>query len=348
MQVEETIGTFQKAKDSPRKRATGKSFPEKVHDIIENPHNQNVIWWNKAGTAICIYPKNFQSQVLDKEFQGAKFDSFARRLTRYGFSRVTDDGMPPGTHVYYHDFFLRGQPELMEQMKGVRKLQSPPAKESITTREPEADAKYGISSSSDTSLKDFSRRGNLPINESAGLTPSEVFLLDQQLNTTATNDLNVQSLNLLKQTIEVPRHFLASGFNAPRIETTSFTGTDTQINQPLLSELLVRHNILQEQQLIQQQSIQIARELTERRSLLDFVMQRRLYQGPDLLPSDVTSLRDINPLLASPFSREQRLSSVISRYDQLGRPLTLQALQLQLLREKQRQDDLLRRARGNL
>jgi hypothetical protein len=341
--VKESLNTSQR---SPRKRAAGRTFPEKVHDIIENPQNQNVIWWNEAGTAICIYPKNFQSQVLDKEFQGAKFDSFARRLTRHGFSRVADDGMPPGTHVYYHDFFLRGQPELITQIRGERKLKSPPAKKSELLRKPEADAKSGIYSVSDTSPKDSSRGGNLPI-ESAGMPSSEVFILDQQLNSAAMTDLNVHSLNLPNRNIEIPAQYLGSGFTAPRTETTRFIGTDAQITQPSLSELLVRHNILQQQQLIQQQNIQIARELTERRSLLDFAMQPSLSHASDLLPSYATSLPNINPSLVSPFIRQQRLGSMVSRYDQLGRPLTLQALQLQLLREKQRQDDLFRLTRGN-
>lgn len=354
------------------KKTTGRSFPEKVLEIIENPKNKNVIWWNKAGTAICISPKNFHSQVMDKYFQGTKFDSFARRLIRHGFSRIPDDDVPPGTHVYYHDLFIRGQPELIEQMKGGEKYEPPAVKERKKARDPDADATSGLItlnslySSSDTGTKtrpnDATKNamlsgerhvdialGRLPATESASLHASNVALLNQQLNTAAKNEFNMINLNRLNAAIGTASPSATTALNTLRNETSNLSSIDPQVQQQLFSQLLYRQTN-QQQLLQQQQNAHITNELTRRQLLLDFAGLRGPYRGSALLPPNALGLPNVDSLLASHLRRQQQaMSSITSRPDQRERAsLDAQTLQLQILREKQRQNELSRLARGNL
>ena len=354
-------------------KPSGKTFPEKLLEIIENPQNKDVIWWNQAGTAICISPKSFHSQVLEVQFQGTKFDSFARRLTRHGFSRIPDDDVPPGTHVYFHDFFIRGQPELMEQMKGGEKYESPAAKEHKKRRDPNPDAASGMitlssfySSAEDASnrtrykhtddvvVNDEGRSGNtvtcLPSNEIARRKDLEVTVLNEQANTAAKNELDMIRLNRLNSTIELPMPCATTAFDTLRNETASLASLHPQVQEQLLSQLHFRQN---SQQLLLQQhyrsNAQIANELTKRRLLMNFGEQRDQFRGSSLLPVNVLGLPNIDPLLASYLQfQHQALRSTIPGPDQHERQLDAQSLQLQILREKQRQDELLRHARGNL
>ena len=57
--------------------------------------------------------KRFEALVLPKYFQGTKFTSFTRRLNRWNFTRVPRG---PEMGAYYNPNFLRGMPQLVEDM----------------------------------------------------------------------------------------------------------------------------------------------------------------------------------------------------------------------------------------
>jgi hypothetical protein len=59
------------------------TFPEKLMDLLEEESAKDVMWWLPGGDAFTIVPKNFSENVLDKFFQGTKFESFTRKLNRW-------------------------------------------------------------------------------------------------------------------------------------------------------------------------------------------------------------------------------------------------------------------------
>jgi hypothetical protein len=93
-------------------------FPERLIEILECKDFNRTIRWNTEGNAFGIIPETFNEKVLKKEFQGTKFESFTRKLNRWGFKRVIDECFPKNAMLYQHDMFQRGKPELLKNMKG--------------------------------------------------------------------------------------------------------------------------------------------------------------------------------------------------------------------------------------
>jgi HSF-type DNA-binding len=59
------------------------TFPEKLMELLEEETSRDSMWWLSGGDAFTIVPKNFAEKVLDKHFQGTKFESFTRKLNRW-------------------------------------------------------------------------------------------------------------------------------------------------------------------------------------------------------------------------------------------------------------------------
>lgn len=57
-------------------------FPEKIMRLLDNGQESQSMWWLTEGDAFCFIPTNFDV-VLDKHFQGTKFESFTRKLNRW-------------------------------------------------------------------------------------------------------------------------------------------------------------------------------------------------------------------------------------------------------------------------
>lgn len=76
------------------------------------------MWWLPDGDSFCLIPVVFAEKVLDKHFQGTKFESFTRKLNRWGFKRVAGQKVPANTIAYYNKYFIRGQPKLLKNMNG--------------------------------------------------------------------------------------------------------------------------------------------------------------------------------------------------------------------------------------
>jgi hypothetical protein len=58
------------------------SFPEKLMSLLEGGEVSESMWWLPDGESFCIAPANFEA-ILDKHFQGTKFESFTRKLNRW-------------------------------------------------------------------------------------------------------------------------------------------------------------------------------------------------------------------------------------------------------------------------
>lgn len=66
------------------------TFPERLMDLLNKGVEKEAMWWMEDGDGFCVLPKHFSDKVLDRYFQGTKFESFTRKLNRW----------------YVHDFFL--------------------------------------------------------------------------------------------------------------------------------------------------------------------------------------------------------------------------------------------------
>jgi hypothetical protein len=50
--------------------------------------------WLPHGNGFCLQPKVFIKETLPKHFEGTKFESFTRKLNRWGFKRNAGEDAP--------------------------------------------------------------------------------------------------------------------------------------------------------------------------------------------------------------------------------------------------------------
>lgn len=94
------------------------SFPEKIMMLLNKNVASDAMWWLSDGDSFCILPIPFTEKVLDTHFQGTKFESFTRKLNRWGFKRVAGEGIPSNAIAFYHNLFHKDKPELLKEMSG--------------------------------------------------------------------------------------------------------------------------------------------------------------------------------------------------------------------------------------
>jgi HSF-type DNA-binding len=58
-------------------------FPENLMSLLDSQKVSDIIRWLPDGDAFCLIPSLFAEHVLDKYFQGTKFESFTRKLNRW-------------------------------------------------------------------------------------------------------------------------------------------------------------------------------------------------------------------------------------------------------------------------
>lgn len=58
-------------------------FPERLMALLDGDLVKDAMWWLPEGDAFCLIPVVFAERVLDKFFQGTKFESFTRKLNRW-------------------------------------------------------------------------------------------------------------------------------------------------------------------------------------------------------------------------------------------------------------------------
>ena len=82
-------------------------FPLRLHDIISNESNNDIIRWISGGKAFVIEDKKrFMSEILPICFpQHCKFTSFTRKLSRWCFTRIARG---PLIGAYHHPIFMKG------------------------------------------------------------------------------------------------------------------------------------------------------------------------------------------------------------------------------------------------
>lgn len=90
------------------------TFPQKLYALI-NAEPRDVVCWTEKGNAFKVVDVDkFSDNIIPKYFRHTKITSFQRQLNLYGFRRITK-GEDVG--AYYHPKFLRGQRELVCEIK---------------------------------------------------------------------------------------------------------------------------------------------------------------------------------------------------------------------------------------
>ncbi|KAL7544543.1 hypothetical protein ACHAWF_007919 [Thalassiosira exigua] len=93
------------------------NFAEKLHMVLSNKFCRRAITWLPSGRSFCITDQEeFVKSILPRYFREAKFESFSRRLKRWGFRKVYTTGM--SQMIFSHDMFHRDKPELCKSMNG--------------------------------------------------------------------------------------------------------------------------------------------------------------------------------------------------------------------------------------
>jgi hypothetical protein len=116
---------FSRKRGAAAQKQRTHSFPEKLMHLLDSKKGKESMCWLPDGKAFAISPRNFAQNILPKYFEGAKLESFTRKLNRWGFKRVTD-GESPGSFTYQHPLFRRGFPTLCRGMNGGKRTENNP------------------------------------------------------------------------------------------------------------------------------------------------------------------------------------------------------------------------------
>jgi hypothetical protein len=100
---------------SPNRRKP--SFAEKLHAILANKSLSRIVTWLPSGKSFCVLDKErFTKQVLPVYFREAKFESFSRRIKRWGFRKMYTTGLKQV--IYTHELFQKDRLDLCNAMNG--------------------------------------------------------------------------------------------------------------------------------------------------------------------------------------------------------------------------------------
>lgn len=102
-----------------------RTFPEKLMELLETEALKDVMWWLTDGEGFALAPQLFSSKVLSPYFYGTKFESFTRKLNRWGFKRVAGQRVPPNAIAYHHVLFKKGRLDELKGIRSGRKSQAP-------------------------------------------------------------------------------------------------------------------------------------------------------------------------------------------------------------------------------
>jgi len=105
------------------------NFAEKLLSVLANPMVQPIMHWLPSGKSFCIAnQKMFNDEVLPKYFREAKYESFLRRMKRWGFQRIGTAEAAGGNTatIYACELFQRDKPELCKFMCDERRWKKKP------------------------------------------------------------------------------------------------------------------------------------------------------------------------------------------------------------------------------
>jgi len=100
------------------------NFAEKLHAILSTPRYSSILRWNTNGDAFSIHDiPEFVNTIMPTYFQRSKFDSFTRRMRRWGFRRMERmEERSRGLVIFRCACFRRDAPALCKSMCDDRQL----------------------------------------------------------------------------------------------------------------------------------------------------------------------------------------------------------------------------------
>ena len=107
-----STGTTTSRRRGPSPSST---FPAKLFKILSDPENSHIITWMPHGRSWrMLQPTLFSEKVAPKYFSHqSKYSSFMRQVNGWGFKRITRG---PDRNSYYHELFIRDEPQLARTM----------------------------------------------------------------------------------------------------------------------------------------------------------------------------------------------------------------------------------------
>lgn len=129
-------------------------FPQKLWRLVNNQQMKSAIRWSEDGQSFFVYENPLQHMCLGKEnnvFYTKQPKSFIRQLHLYGFRKINKN-------QFMHQFFVRGQPDLLKLIKRSYKQSS--GSTSSSEKSNKSNAKYenkeSSASKANVSLNDLS------------------------------------------------------------------------------------------------------------------------------------------------------------------------------------------------
>lgn len=90
------------------------TFPEQLYDILSVKDYADIISWVANGKGFKIHDfQAWEGTLLPFHFNATQQSSFTRRLQRWGFERISKG---PELGLFYNSNFIRGKPELLDNM----------------------------------------------------------------------------------------------------------------------------------------------------------------------------------------------------------------------------------------
>ena len=90
-------------------------FPRRLFDILEESHHEDIIQWIPNGKAFRILDKErFTKELLPFYFKKTQYASFARKLSRWKFARISRGAF---VGAFYNEFFQRDYKDLTNLME---------------------------------------------------------------------------------------------------------------------------------------------------------------------------------------------------------------------------------------
>jgi hypothetical protein len=109
------------------------SYTKVIHDLAENPKTNTFISWTRDGKFLYVRDSSMLCAELErgKYFRSSKFASIVRNLNYHCFRKLRFDELDSdlrqeldseyflegSRHLFYHPYFQRGRPDLLEMIK---------------------------------------------------------------------------------------------------------------------------------------------------------------------------------------------------------------------------------------
>lgn len=105
------------------------AFLSKLWRMVNDHEVDALISWNESGTCFIIQNQYlFWADLLPVYYKHNNMASFVRQLNMYGFHKVTSDsGVPESDLQFYHEYFQRDKPDLLEKIKRKVAVPRPPS-----------------------------------------------------------------------------------------------------------------------------------------------------------------------------------------------------------------------------